>query len=143
MRILRDIQRFWDRNIRQRWDRFQEKEWVQKTNAVLKSIWKTLKLTGKWAYQLRSIVLAIPILICAGALAIRNAHLLPETVLVDMLGQGQLLVSRGVAVVAPLAVTSVSLLLMFCSKKVLYPWLISLLSLVLPLVIWLSNLFPA
>jgi hypothetical protein len=31
---------------------------------------------------------------------------------------------------------------MFLSKKVLYPWLISVFSLALPLVLWLTNIFP-
>ena len=42
----------------------------------------------------------------------------------------------------PVAITAVCLLMMFLSKKTLYPWLISVFSLVLPLVIWFSNVFP-
>ena len=43
----------------------------------------------------------------------------------------------------PLILTCFCLLLMFCSKKILYPWLISVFSLMLPIVLWLTNVFPA
>ena len=52
------------------------------------------------------------------------------------------MVSKNVAVLGPLAVTAVCLLMVFCSRKVLYPWLISLFSLVLPLLIYITNIFP-
>lgn len=123
------------------WERFTEKPWVRKVAAFFKNVGFVLGLTGKWAYKLRSLVLSIPVFVCAGALAIRNASQLPEWVGINLLANGeyQWLVSRGVAVLAPLAVTVVCLLLMLCSKKALYPWLISVFSLVLPLVIWLTN----
>lgn len=136
---------FRDRKICQSWQRFTQKEGVKKAQVFFKNVGAVLTLTGKWAYQLRSLVLSIPVFVCAGALAIRNARLLPELVGVVMLANGeyQWLVSRGVAVLAPLIVTVVCLLLMLCSKKILYPWLISVFSLVLPLVVWLTNSFSA
>ena len=52
--------------------------------------------------------------------------------------------SVGLAIpVAVAALTAVCLLLMFISKKVLYPWLISIFSLVLPILILITNIFPA
>ena len=128
-------------SVLQAWERFAEKPWVQKVATFLKNVGFVLGLTGKWAYKLRSLVLSIPVFVCAGALAIRNASQLPEWVGINLLANGeyQWMVSRGVAVLAPLAVTVVCLLLMLCSKKALYPWLISVFSLVLPLVIWLTN----
>ena len=123
---------------------------------MIKSIWQQVAmvfqkmayvftLTGKWVYLLRSVLLAIPVLVCAGALAMRNMRLLPASVGMNLLASGeyQLMVTRNVAVLAPLAVTAVCLLLMFCSKKVLYPWLISVFSLALPILIWVTNVFPA
>lgn len=120
-----------------------KKPWMQTIKAFFKNVGIVLGLTGKWAYKLRSLVLAIPVFICALALAIRNLALLPEWVGINMLASGeyQWLISRGVAVLAPLAVTVLCILLMLCSKKALYPWLISVFSLVLPLVIWLTNSF--
>lgn len=110
----------------------------QKAKAVLKGIYK-------WAYHLRGVLLAIPVGVIAAILAVRNMRLLPEVVGINLLANGeyQWMVSRNVAVMGPLAVTAVSLLLMFCSRRTLYPWLISLFTLVLPILVWLTNVFPA
>jgi len=131
--------------IKEIWHSFTESAFVQKTGLVLKKIGYVLALTFKWAYKLRSVLLAIPVAVVAGALAIRNMQRLPTEVGINILANGeyQWMISRNMAALAPLAVTAVCLLLMFCSKKVLYPWLISLFSLVLPLVIWLTNVFPS
>jgi len=48
-----------------------------------------------------------------------------------------------VAVMGPLALTALCLVMVFCSKRVVYPWLISIFSLVIPIVIWITNVFPA
>lgn len=121
-----------------------ESEGKQKLIGFLKQIGTVLGLTAKWGFKIRSLVLAIPVFICAGALAIRNARQLPELVGINILASGeyQWFVSRGVAVLIPFGVTVVCLLMMLCSKKILYPWLISLFSLVLPLVVWLTNNLP-
>ena len=131
--------------MKETWQRFMESEFVQKAKPVLKKTGYVLVLTGRWAYKLRSVLLAIPVAVAAGALAIRNMQQLPTEVGINILASGeyQWLVSRSVAALAPLAVTAVCLGLMFCSKKVLYPWLISLFSLALPIVIWVTNVFPA
>ena len=123
---------------------FAESKGMQKTTEFFKSIKIVLGLTAKWGFKIRSLVLAIPVFICAGALAIRNARLLPEMVGINILASGeyQWLVARGVAVLIPFGVTLVCLLMMLCSKKILYPWLISLFSLVLPLIVWLTNNLP-
>ena len=104
-------------------------------------VWFVLKLTAKWAYQLRSFVLSIPVFVCAAALAIRNAKLLPAELTSVFVGENVYVLTRGVAVIVPLAVTCICIVLMLCSKKMLYPWLVSVLSLVLPWVIWLSSAF--
>ena len=123
---------------------FAESKGMQKATEFFKSIKIVLGLTAKWGFKIRSLVLAIPVFICAGALAIRNARLLPEMVGINILASGeyQWFVARGVAVLIPFGVTLVCLLMMLCSKKILYPWLISLFSLVLPLVVWLTNNLP-
>lgn len=122
---------------------FTEQPWVQAVVGFFKNIAIVLGLTTKYAYKVRSLMLSIPVLVCAGALAIRNARLLPEYVGINILASGeyQWLVTRGVAVLTPLALTVLCLVLMLCSRKVLYPWLVSVFSLVLPLVIWLTNTF--
>ena len=110
-----------------------------------KKNWKdTVNVSWKWLYRLRSVVLAIPIAVGAIILAIHNNANLPETVGINIQATGEYAetVSRSVAVLGPLAVTAVCLLMVFCSRKVLYPWLISLFSLVLPLLIYITNIFP-
>ena len=111
----------------------------------MKAVRQTFVLTAKWGYKLRGILLSIPVAVLAVALALRNLRQLPEMVGINILESGdyQWMVSRELAALVPLGVTAVCILLMFCSKKVLYPWLISLFSLVLPLMIWITNLFPA
>jgi hypothetical protein len=124
------------------WADFTEKESTQKLIAFFGKVGFVLKLLGKWAYRFRSLVLSIPVLICAAALALRNLRLLPEMVTVNLFAGEVIQIGRGVAAMFPLGVTVVCLVMMLCSRKILLPWLVSLLSLVLPLVIWLSNLFP-
>lgn len=118
---------------------------AQKVGAVFQKIGQVLSQIGKWIYRLRSVLLAIPVGVGAFILAKRNMELLPEAVGINLLANGEYswMVSRSVAVMGPLAVTAVCLLLMFASRRVLYPWLISLFSLVLPLLIWVTNVFPA
>ena len=101
-------------------------------------------MTAKWAYKLRSILLSIPVAVVAIALAVRNLTQLPTEVGINMLANGeyQWVISRGMAACIPVAITAVCLVMMSLSKKVLYPWLISVFSLVLPLVLWFTNIFP-
>lgn len=103
--------------------------------------WKSLY---KWAYKLRSVVLAIPVAIGAVVLAIFNHSNLPDVVGINIQASGEYAetISRSVAVFGPLAVTAVCLLMVFISRRVLYPWLIALFSLALPLLIYVTNTFP-
>lgn len=104
---------------------------------------RSLRTVWRWIYRLRSVVLAIPVLIAAIVLAIHNMANLPEIIALNMQANGEYTqaIARGVAVMGPLALTLVCLFLMFCSKRVLYPWLISLFSLVLPLVFLFTSAF--
>lgn len=97
-----------------------------------------------WAYRLRSILLAIPVAMAAIILAIRNMAELPSKVGFDMQATGEFtyLVDKSVAVMVPLAVTVLCLLMVFLSKRVVYPWLVSVFSLLVPVVILLVNTFP-
>lgn len=105
------------------------------------TFWSVVKEIGRWIYKLRSVLLALPVLGAAIYLAVQNNTRLPEEVGLNLLATGEfeMMVSRNVAVIAPLVVTGFCLLMMFCSRKVLYPWLISIFTLVLPFVLWLTN----
>ncbi len=100
------------------------------------------KIIGHWMFQFRNVLLAAVVGVAAVLLAIRNSTALPEKVGLNMLESGEyaLIVDRSLAIWGPLAVTAFCLLLVLVSKKVMYPWLISLFSLVLPLAIWAMNL---
>ena len=99
-----------------------------------------------WVYivKLRKIILAVPVAWAAIMLALRNLSKLPELVGLNLQADGTFAVQMGrfPAVMAPLLVTAICLLLMFCSKRVLTPWLVSVFSLVLPIVIWVINVYP-
>ncbi len=94
-------------------------------------------------YKLRGLILGIPVAAAAIVMAINNQVKLPDEVGVVLMASGEYsaTVSKSVAILGPLALTGVCLVLVFCSKKVLYPWLISLFSLVLPLLILFINTF--
>ena len=124
---------------------------VQKRNkqpnpfvVFLKKTGYLISLVAKGLYLLRGLLLAIPVFVCAISLAQWNLQRLPEIVGINLLANGefQWMIARNVAVMAPIAVTGVCLLLMLCSKKVLFPFMISVFSLVLPLLIWAINTFP-
>ena len=70
---------------------------------------------------------------------------LPAVVGLDLQvgGDFSIQVVRELAVLGPVAVTAVCLLLMFISRRTLTPWIVSLVSLALPLVILVTNIFPA
>lgn len=112
--------------------------WMEKTMAVLKTI-------GVWIYRLRGLLMAVPVAVAALYLAAQNMARLPEEVGINLLANGQYeyLVSRGLAVLVPLVVTGVCLVMMFLSRRTIYPWIISIFSLVLPWLIWITNVFPA
>ncbi len=112
-----------------------------KSGKTLKDIGTVLRLTFQWAYKLRSLVLSIPVAVVALALAVRNLAQLPAQIKFSLLAS-EFVISKGVAVCLPVAITAVCLCMMLLSKKMLYPWLISVFSLVLPVALWFTYLFP-
>ena len=95
--------------------------------------------------KLKKIIASVPVAIGAVVLALYNMANLPRVVGLDLLENGSFTyqIPRGLAVFAPLAVTGVCLLLMFCSRRILTPWLVSVVSLLIPVVILVTNIFPA
>ncbi len=111
---------------------------MRKTGHMVQTVWETI-------YRLRTVFLAIPVLLATIWLVFWNMSHLPDSVGIFLLSNGEyaLLIPKELAIMLPVAVTAVCILLMLCSKKPLYPWLISLFSLSLPLLIWLTNAYPA
>lgn len=111
---------------------------IGKVNAVINSI-------GVVLFRLRKVVLAAPVVYYALKLAAANMEKLPEQVGINLQSSGEFAVtiSRSLAVMGPLGLTGACLLLMFCSRKALYPWAVSVFTLLLPLVLLLSNVYPS
>lgn len=112
---------------------------------VMRKVGKVLKIIWKYTYMLRGLLLAVPVIIGAVVLACINMTNLPQSVGINLLANGEFesMVSRGTAVLIPLGVTGLCVVLTLCSRKPLYPWLISVFSLVLPVLIYVTNMYPA
>ncbi len=104
-----------------------------------------INLIGKWLYHLRKLVMAAPVVYYALKLASYNNAHLPEQVGLNLQATGEFAqyISRNMAVMGPLALTGACLLLMFCSRKAMYSWAISVFTLTLPLLLLLSNAYPS
>ncbi len=112
--------------------------------SVLKDAGSVLATVGTWIFRLRKVILAVPVLAVSVYLMFYNLGNLPELVGLDLQASGVFAqtINRGLAVVGPFAITAACLLLMLCARRVLYPWLISVFSLVLPVLILFMNTYP-
>ncbi len=115
----------------------QVKTALSKVNSVINTI-------VVWLYRLRKPVLASPVVYYALKLASYNMAHLPEQVGINLQVSGEFAqtVSRQFAVAGPLGLTLACLLLMFCSRKAIYSWAISVFTLALPLLLLFSNAYP-
>lgn len=111
---------------------------IQNINALISFI-------GSVLFRLRKLVMAAPVVFAALKLAFYNREHLPEQVGINIQSSGEFaqMITRDMAVMAPLGLTAACLLLMLCSRKAMYPWAISIFTLVLPLLILITNLYPA
>lgn len=93
-------------------------------------------------YRLRSVFLAIPVVFAALRLAAYNSEHLPLMVGIDIQTTGEFahMISRQNAVMYPMILTGGCLVLVFLSKKPIYPWLISVFSLVIPVLLLVTNM---
>lgn len=122
-----------------------ERSGWQKTKAVLKKISDVIDIILTVLYRLRKVFMAIPVVYYAIKLAQYNMEHLPSVVGLNMQANGIFteMISRDVAVMGPLAITGFCLLLMFFSRKALYTWAISIFTLILPIILLISNRYPA
>lgn len=129
------------------WQSFVEKvrPGLEKTKVIMKKIGHILKEIGEWAYRLRSVLMTVPVIVAALILAVMNQTSLPDMVGINLLANGEYsqMIARETAVVVPVALTGACLACMLFSKRVLYPWLISIFSLALPIMIYITNVFMA
>ena len=116
-----------------------------KVRTVVSKANRIINLIGVWLYRLRKPVMAAPVIYYALKLASYNMEHLPEEVGINLQSTGEFAqtITRNMAVMGPFALTVACLLLMFCSRKAMYSWAISIFSLALPLLLLLSNVYPA
>lgn len=117
---------------------------IAKVITVLGKINRVINLIGLWLFRLRKLVLAAPVVYYALKLAEYNREHLPEQVGINLQATGEFAqyISRNMAVMGPLALTGGCLILMFCSRKAMYSWSISVFTLALPLLLLFSNAYP-
>ena len=120
-------------------------ETLPENTSKLKQVLGVIRILGLAAYRLRSIFLSIPVIIAALRLAAYNSEHLPLLVGLDLQTTGEFAktISRQTAVTMPLMLTGGCLVLMILSKKTLYPWLISVFSLAIPVLLLITNMYPA
>ena len=102
-----------------------------------------------WLYRLRSVFLGVPVLIAALILALRNIVKLPDSVTfssaalndVGNLIFQKITISKSLAVWGPFAITAICVGMIFLSRRVVYPFVISLFTLVVPIVLNWVNIF--
>ena len=117
---------------------------VKPTDSAYSKIKKVIGILIMCIYRLRAVFLAIPVAWYALKLAAYNMKHLPEEVGINLLSNGEfaMTIGRELAVMGPLVVTASCIVLMFASRKALYPWAVSIFTLILPLLLLFSNQYP-
>ena len=107
-----------------------------------KKIWEKAK---PWIWQSRKILLAIPVVWLMLYFARLNWKVLPDQVGLNLQTTGEYAqyISKQMAVYGPMGVTGGCLAMMFLSRKTVYPWMICMFSMLLPLLILITNIFPS
>ena len=132
--------------IAEKWHELCEKvgPFLEAIGRFFKKVWEILGIIWAYIVKLRKLFAAIPVAWAAIMLAIRNATALPETVGFNLQLDGSfaMQMSRELAVLGPVALTALCLFLMFCSQRILTPWVVSAFTLIVPIIIWVINVFP-
>lgn len=119
------------------------KEIWAKVSLVCNKIEEVITIICRCIFKLRKIFMAIPVVYLALQIANANMERLPEAVGMNLQSTGEfaMMVTREYAVYGPLGITAFCLLLMFFSRKTLFPWVISIFTLVLPYLIYFTNFY--
>ncbi len=117
---------------------------VDSSASTYSKIKKVIGILIMCIYRLRAVFLAIPVVYYALKLAAYNMKHLPEEVGINLLSNGEfaMTIARELAVMGPLVVTASCIVLMFVSRKALYPWAVSIFTLILPVLLLFSNQYP-
>ena len=111
-------------------------EFWEKLNGICAKVLDFTKMTARY----KKLILAVPVAASAVMLAIVNLFRLPGLVDLGILVNGEVFeIEREVAVLGPLFLTGVCLLMLIISKRTLTPWMVSVISLLLPIVLLITN----
>ena len=118
---------------------------LEKAGSLYKNSAEVMSTAWRYIVKLQKVILAVPVGVGAVLLAMKNLVELPDSVGLNLQSDGTftVLIAREIAVLGPIAITALCLLLMFCAKRTLTPWLVSVFSLAIPLLILVTNVFPA
>lgn len=116
---------------------------VQALRGIYKRIETVVLALFSMIFRLRKLFMVIPVLVAALQLAIYCRDNLPETVGFNIQATGEFaqVISRDTAVYGPLGLTCACLVLVLLSRRTIYPWIISIFTLVLPILILMLNSF--
>ena len=119
--------------------------YLAKGNKFWEKVKKIWAVAWPWIWRFRKVLLAIPVVYYGLYLARLNWNLLPEQVGLSLQTTGEYskYISREMAVYGPLGITGGCLTMMFLSRKTIYPWMICMFSMLLPVLILITNIFPA
>ena len=119
--------------------------YMKAVGAFLSKVGNVVELVFRNIFKFRKIIAAVPVAVGAVYLALRNETTLSRVVGIGLQENGAFSyqILREVAVLVPLMITAMCLLLMFCSRRILTPWVVSLITLLIPIMIWITNVFPA
>lgn len=133
--------------IRDKWNTFWDgvRDTMAPVDRVLGKIGNVLGFIGKWVYNLRGLLISLPVAVAAWKLAEYNKANLPAEVGLNMLASGEFgtIVSLQYAVMVPLLVTGIALLTVLLTRKPFIPWVISIFTLTVPLLLLMNNNLPA
>lgn len=117
---------------------------LEKIKAVFETTGKVFGKIGKFLFKIRAVLMAVPVVYAAVRLALYAQANLPAQVGINLKETGEyaVMVGRETAIMGSLAVTALCLLMMFISRRTIYPWLISIFSLVLPILLIVTNMLP-
>lgn len=119
----------------------------QRISQALRGIYKRVETVVvalcSWIFRLRKVFMVVPVLWAALELAIYSRDNLPETVGFNIQASGEFaqVISRETAVYGPLGLTCACLVLVLLSRRTVYPWIISIFTLALPILILMLNSF--
>ena len=130
-----------------KWNALREKvdPFLVKAGKIWRKVKKNWAILRPWVWRFRKVLFAIPVVYLALYFARLNWNVLPEMVGLNLQTTGEYAsyITREMAVYGPLTVTGGCLTMMFLSRKTVYPWMICMFSMLLPLLVLITNIFPS